>query len=102
MLTIMIHATIKQHRLDEFVELAKLLIAETRDRREGCLNYEFNQRSDKPNEFVIYEQWESQELLDAHIEQLKELLGPAREGELLPEKLLSCYESATPIFYNPI
>ncbi|MCL9781719.1 antibiotic biosynthesis monooxygenase [Vibrio sp. S4M6] len=102
MLTVMIHAKIKPQLLDEFIELASLLTKETRGVREGCLAYAFNQRSDEPCEFVVYEQWESQQALDAHIEQIILLLGPPKEGELLPEKLMNCFESVTPVFYNQI
>ncbi|CAH0537780.1 putative quinol monooxygenase [Vibrio marisflavi] len=102
MLTVIIHAKIKPHLLSEFIEVAKKLTADTLGRRKGCISYSFNQRQDKPEEFVIYEQWESQETLDAHIEKLKDLLGPEKEGELLPEKLLNFYESAEPILYNQI
>ena len=102
MLTIMIHAKIKKERLNEYIELASLLTRETRDVRQGCISYSFNQRIDEPNEFIIYEQWESQEALDEHIKQLVILLGPPSTGGLLPEKLVDMYESGIPYYYNEI
>jgi hypothetical protein len=98
----MIHAKIKKEFLDEYIEMASLLTKETRNKRKGCISYSFNQRKDVPTEFVLYEQWESQESLDEHIEQLKILLGPPLPGGLLPEKLVNMYESGIPYYYNVI
>jgi quinol monooxygenase YgiN len=102
MLTIMIHARVKLDLLDEFLEMASLLTRETQGKRKGCINYSFNQRQDEPTEFVIFEQWQNQAALDEHIHQLTILLGPPKAGELLPDKLIYMYESATPCFYNVI
>ena len=46
------------------------------------------------------EQWESQEDLDNHINELFEILGPAKPGDPIPEKLMNMYEKATPVFYD--
>ena len=51
---------------------------------------------------MLYEQWEKQEDLDNHIQELCKLLGQPEPGKLLPEKLLAMYESAKPIFYREI
>ena len=102
MLTIMIHAKVKADQLDEFIELAALLTRETRGKRPGCLGYAFNQSIDAPQEFVLYEQWQSQAHLDAHIQALCELLGPPKPGGTLPAKLIDMYETAKPVFYNEI
>ena len=98
MLTIIIHAKIKHEMLEEYLDLIKLLIKETT--KKGCLNYSFNQNKDVPTEFVLYEQWESQEALDNHINELFEILGPAKPGDPIPEKLMNMYEKATPVYYN--
>ena len=98
----MVHAKIKKEFLDEYLEMASLLTKDTRNNRKGCISYSFNQRKDEPTEFVLYEQWESQEALDEHIEQLKVLFGPPSPGALLPEKLLNMYESGIPYYYNEI
>ena len=102
MLTIMIHATIKEEYLDEYIELASFLTRETRNKTEGCISYAFNQRQDKPTEFVIFEQWENQEALDEHIRHLVTLLGPPRDGDSLPEKLITMYDSGIPYYYTVI
>jgi len=97
-ITIMIHAKVKQEMLNEYLELIKMLIKKTT--KTGCLNYSFNQRKDEPTEFVLYEQWESKEDLDNHINELFKILGPAKPGYPVPEKLMNMYEKATPIFYD--
>ena len=98
MLTVMIHAKVKQEMLNEYLDLIKMLVRETT--KKGCLAYSFNQRKDEPTEFVLYEQWESQEDLDNHISELFKILGPAKPGQPIPEKLMKMYEKATPVFYD--
>ena len=98
MLTAMIHAKVKQEMLDEYIDLIKMLSRKTT--KKGCHFYTFNQSQDDPTEFVLYEQWESQQDLDNHISELFKILGPARPGEPIPEKLMNMYEKAKPVFYN--
>ena len=98
MLTVMIHAKVKQEMLNEYLDLIKLLVRETT--KKGCLIYSFNQNREEPTEFVLYEQWESQTDLDNHIDELFTILGPAKPGDPMPEKLMNMYEKATPVFYN--
>jgi len=100
MLTVMIHAKVKKEMLSEYLDLIKLLTKETT--KKGCLTYIFNQNIEEPTEFVLYEQWESQEDLDNHIDELFKILGPAKPGDPIPEKLMNMYEKATPVFYNII
>jgi quinol monooxygenase YgiN len=102
MLTIMVHARIKEDRLPEYLELAALLTDETKGKRPGCISYSFNQNLESPTEFVLYEQWESQEHLDDHIQELCRLLGRPKPGQFLPEKLMEMYERAEPVFYREI
>ncbi len=35
---------------------------------EGCINYDLHQAIDDPGVFVFYENWESRELLDRHLQ----------------------------------
>ncbi len=78
MLTIMIHAKVKQEMLNEYLDLIKVLVKETT--KKGCLTYVFNQNKDEPTEFVLYEQWETQADLDNHIKELFKILGPKLTG----------------------
>ena len=96
----MIHAKVKQEMLNEYLDLIRMLSREST--KKGCLNYAFNQRLDDPTEFVLFEQWECQEDLDNHISELFTILGPAKPGDPIPEKLMNMYERADPVFYDTI
>ena len=100
MITIIIHAKVRLGLLDEYLDLIRMLSKQAT--KKGCVDYSFNQRIDNPTEFVLYEQWQSQEDLDNHIKELFKLLGPAKPGDSIPEKLMNMYEKATPVFYNVI
>jgi len=100
MLTVMIHAKIRKALLNEYLDMIKLLTETTT--KQGCLAYSFNQSVEEPTEFVIYEQWESQEAFENHIKELFDILGPAKDGEPIPDKLMRLYEKATPVFYNVV
>jgi hypothetical protein len=102
MLTIMVHAKVKEEKLAEYLELAALLTGATKGKRAGCISYSFNQSLASPTEFVLYEQWESQGHLDDHIRALCELLGQPVHGKPLPEKLMNLYEWARPVFYREV
>ncbi|MEX1032276.1 MAG: antibiotic biosynthesis monooxygenase family protein [Cellvibrionaceae bacterium] len=95
-------AKVKEEYLDEFLETASLLTKETRGKRKGCISDSFNQRQDDPTEFVLYEQWETENDLNEHIRQLAVLLGPPKPGGVLPEKLVAMYASAKPVYYNEV
>jgi len=94
----MIHAKVKKALLSEYLDILKLLTEKTT--KKGCLAYSFNQSIEESTEFILYEQWENQEALDIHIKELFSILGPAKEGEPIPEKLMRLYEKATPVYYN--
>ncbi len=96
----MIHAKVKKEMLNDYLDLIKLLTKKTT--KKGCLSYVFNQSIAEPTEFVLYEQWQSQADLDNHIEELFKILGLAKAGDPIPEKLMNMYEKATPVFYNVI
>jgi len=100
MITIMIHAIIKKDKLEQYLDLVKLLMAKTT--KKGCVFYKFNQNKQEPTNFVLYEQWESQEALDNHMKELFEILGPAKPGYPVPARLMEMYDSATPVFYDVI
>lgn len=100
MITIIIHATIKQGMLDEYLNLIEFLSKKTS--KKGCVRYSFNQRKDNPREFVLYEQWESEDDLNNHIAQLFEIFGPSESGNPVPDKIMNMYESVIPIHYNVI
>ncbi|MDH5647589.1 MAG: antibiotic biosynthesis monooxygenase [Candidatus Heimdallarchaeota archaeon] len=96
----MVHAKIKKEMLDEYLKLLKTLTNKTT--KKGCRFYSFNQNKDDPTDFVLYEQWQSEEDLNNHIKELFEILGPARPGEPIPAKLMDMYEKAVPVFYDVV
>lgn len=98
----MVHAKIKEDKLEEYLKMAALLTDVTKGKRPGCISYSFNQSVESPTEFVLYEQWEGQQDLDNHIKELRKLLGQPRPGQPLPENLMDMYEWAKPVFYNVI
>lgn len=102
MLTVMVHAKIRSEKLAEYLEIAELLTKETRGKRPGCISYSFNQNTESPTEFVLYEQWESVEDMENHIEEVCRLLGDPPPGYALPKRLLQMYESAVPVYYTEI
>lgn len=42
-------------------------LADTSRRDAGCIQYDMHHRAEEPGRFMLYEQWESQEKLDAHL-----------------------------------
>jgi len=102
MITIIAQLKVKTEMLEEYLNVASMLVKETKGKRKGCISYSFNQRLDEPTEFVLYEQWQSEEDLNAHIDYLNVLLGPAKSGGILPEKLMNMYESGVPYYYTVI
>ncbi len=95
------NAKVKPDLLDEYIEIASLLTKESRN-RDGCISYVFNQSLEKETEFSLFEQWASDEHLNAHIAALIDLLGAPDPGGMLPAKLINMYESAEPKFYRSI
>lgn len=61
-------------------ELLKL-IEPTRTQDAGCIRYELHQSTSDPSAFAFIEEWESQELLNAHLqtEHLQAFLKKAEE-----------------------
>ena len=61
-------ADFKAHpdRSDDLGRILGGMIEPTRA-EEGCVNYDLHRRADDPTRFVLYEGWESQAALDAHM-----------------------------------
>jgi quinol monooxygenase YgiN len=101
-ITILFHVTVKGGTQARFHELAAELTESTRHEDEGCLSYIWHQREDNPDEFVLYEQWQDQSALDAHIEHLQARYGPPAPGQVLPAAILDLCENTYGISYNVI
>lgn len=65
-LTIIAHITAKSGKIDLVKAELETLIAVTRAEK-GCLQYDLHQNNDNPAHFVFYENWESRELWQIHM-----------------------------------
>lgn len=64
-LTVIADITIQEAKVD-FVKSQITKLALTSREEKGCIEYKIHQDNDKPNHFMIYENWESKEDLEAH------------------------------------
>ena len=65
-LTIVANITAKESKIDMVrAELIKLI--ETTRNEVGCVNYDLHQDNDNPAHFLFYENWESRDLWQAHM-----------------------------------
>ena len=64
--TIVANITAKEGKIDMVrAELIKLI--ETTRNEVGCVNYDLHQDNDNPAHFLFYENWESRDLWQAHM-----------------------------------
>lgn len=62
---VLVGCRIESKDLHEALDVYRELISETR-KEAGCINYELLQLREGRGEFVLVEEWKSQEHLDAH------------------------------------
>ena len=66
MLTIVAHITAEADRIDLVkAELEKLVPVTLKE--EGCIQYDLHQDNDNPAYFMFYENWETRDLWQAHM-----------------------------------
>jgi quinol monooxygenase YgiN len=55
----------------------------------GCINYDLHQRTDDPHQFLLYENWASQDHLTAHLQQphVQSLLNKLKEMAAEPPSI---------------
>lgn len=58
--------TIKPGKRDEAIA-AMTKVAKATQQEAGCIRYNFYADLEDPNRFIVYEEWESQAHLDAHL-----------------------------------
>ena len=66
MLKVVAKQFVTDGKLDEFLNIAKILVAETNKKDIGCIKYEMYQDISDPLTVTVIEEWESQAALDAH------------------------------------
>lgn len=55
----------KENHAESLLSLLEHLVRESR-KEEGCITYELLQDKDKPERFIMREQWQSEEILKQH------------------------------------
>lgn len=102
MLTIVVRLRIKPGMDDEYAELAKRVTRTTHAEDKGCIAYAYFRDVDDPRDFVVYEQWESEDALEAHVAQLHRNYGPPEPGGRVPASIERFFESNETRFYDVV
>jgi quinol monooxygenase YgiN len=111
MITVLFYTTIKAGREAEAARVAVETTKSTRAEDRGCISYTFLRRSDNPREFVLNEQWQDQDALNAHIARLQRVFGPPNDQEphppahhrrRLPKALLDLFEKTDAVRYDAL
>ena len=109
MITVLFHMTIKPGREAEAAKVAVEVMASTKAEDRGCINYTFLRRSDNAREFALYEQWQDQDALNAHIARLQRVYGPPDDQEphppthhrrRLPKAFLDLFDKTDAVRYD--
>jgi quinol monooxygenase YgiN len=87
MLTVVARLRAKPGREEEVKKALLDNVAPSRAER-GCIDYDLHQSHEDPALFLFYENWESQEDLDAHSQSAHIQALRSRAGELLAEPAL--------------
>jgi quinol monooxygenase YgiN len=82
LLTVVAVLVAKPGREDDLRAALLALIPPTR-KEEGCVQYDLHVSTERPGQFVFYENWTSRELLDRHLASPHLQAFAAREHELL-------------------
>lgn len=68
MIKIVAKNLVKADKMDAFLDMAKELVRETREKDAGCIRYELVQGIDNPRLLTFLEDWEDKEALDKHMD----------------------------------
>jgi quinol monooxygenase YgiN len=102
-ITILFHMTVKSGREEAFRDLAVQLTTSTHAEDAGCHAYTFHQQVNDPRQFVLYEQWEGEAALTAHLARLQVVLGPPpAPGGRLPAAFLDYLETTQATRYQVV
>jgi len=84
LLTVVAEMVAKPGKEDELKRHLLALVEPTR-REDGCVQYDLHQSTGEPGRFVFYENWQSRELLERHLQSPHLQAFGAVEEELLAE-----------------
>ncbi len=104
MLTFMLHITVKSGCESEALSTLSAIEQSSHQDR-GCINFVWLQHQDTPYNFTLFEQWESQEHLDAHLAKSPsrwDTFVPCLDGTPRSEKFRLVTELAKPLNENEI
>ena len=65
-ITVLARFLAKKECIDDVKEALKKLVHPT-IAEQGCINYDLHQENDNPQAFFLYENWQSEAYLDAHL-----------------------------------
>lgn len=66
-MTIVANIKAKENKI-EFIKTELLKLIDITRAEKGCINYDLHQNNENPAHFLFYENWESRELWQAHME----------------------------------
>ena len=84
-LSVLAHVYAKAEALEKVKRECLALVAPSRA-EEGCLNYDLHQSIEDETLFVFYENWESREALEKHLEMPHSLRFDERTGGMLAQE----------------
>ncbi len=88
LLTVIVYMRAAAGKRDELRQALEALVEPT-SREKGYINYDLHQRIEDPDRFLLYENWESEADLDAHLAAPHLTQFAARIPELLDEQGLT-------------
>jgi len=80
---------LKQECIEDFLAVARVLVEKTKTNDKGCINYELCKDLNDPLRFIMHEEWEDKDALDAHMksEHFRELAPKFGEYTTKPSEL---------------
>ena len=80
-ITIVANITAKTGKIDLMKSELLKLVESTRTQDEGCISYDLHQDNENPAEFMVFEIWASEDLLQKHAdsEHFKAFMGASEE-----------------------
>lgn len=97
MLSFMMNLTVKEDCKEEAIESLSEIDRKA-NTHQGCINFIWFQHQENPLKFTLIEEWENQEVLDAHVEKIIDIWNefkPCVKGEAVSTELNRLVERDT-------
>ena len=101
-INVLFRVKVKAGLEDEFYKLAVEMAASTRSEDEGWITFTYYHHTSDANDFFLYEQWRDRDALTAHLDRLKAVYGPVRDGGFLPASLMDFWDDVQVDMYNVV